>query len=305
LSIVALAFNLIYPFRMQPPAISLASEQVTHIGALRITNTLLATWLGMLFLVAVSWLATRRMQTVPRGLQNLVEWVIESLTHLVETVAGSHTPRIFPAAATLFLLIAACNWMGLLPGFLSIYIQEGEEHIPLLRSAATDLNLTLALAISSVALCQVFGIQASGVRGYLSRFANVRRFKAFWKGITGRGPHQGVGSVFYGLIDLFVGALELVGELTHILSFSFRLFGNVFAGEVLLGVMMFLVPCVAALPFLGLEVFVGLIQALVFAILSTAFFVQAMAHHDAETPAHDESLQPAPSEVTPAVCERA
>ena len=270
------------------PHISLAAEEVARLGPLKITNTLLASWVTMLVLIVIAFLGTRRMEMVPRGLQNVIEFVIESLYSFLRSILGERTGLAFPTIATLFLFILVSNWMGLLPGYLSITITRAAEHgheahaVHLLRSAATDLNTTLALAIGSVLMTQVYGIAVAGFPGYLLRFIKVERFAAFVHGLNGKGPRQGLGSLFYGFIDLIIGVLELFDEMTKVLSFSFRLFGNVFAGEVLLGVMIFLVPFVASLPFLGLELFVGFIQAFVFAVLTAAFIAQATAHHGAE-----------------------
>lgn len=306
--VAALALDLVYmvahPFGIHIPVphISLAAEEVTHVGPLKITNTLIASWVTMLVLIVVAFLGTRRMQMVPRGLQNVLEFVIETLYNLVRGTAGAHAALVFPTIATLFLFIIVSNWMGLLPGYLSIMVEKAAEHghevehIPLLRSANTDLNTTLALAISSVVMSQVYGIIVVGFPRYFLRFFNIRRYVAFFKGLSGRGPRQGFGSLFMGIIDLFIGILELFDEFTKIMSFGFRLFGNIFAGEVLLGVMVFLLPFVASLPFLGLELFVGFIQAFVFAVLSTAFIAQATAHHgeEAEAHAHAEHAAPQP-----------
>jgi F-type H+-transporting ATPase subunit a len=305
--LVAVTFNFFHPFDIQVPHISLAAEEVTRIGGLRITNTLIASWVTMLFLIVVSLLATRNMRDVPRGLQNLVELVIETLYSFFESIVGPRTALIFPTIATLFLFIVVSNWMGLLPGYLSITVERVAEQgealaheaghatrVQLLRSAATDLNTTLALAIGSVLMSQVYGVIVVGFPQYFLRFLGIQRYIAFFKGLAGRGPKAGVSSLLFGFIDLFIGALELFDEFTKVLSFSFRLFGNIFAGEVLLGVMVFLFPFVASLPFLGLELFVGFIQAFVFAVLTAAFTAQAMAHHGAEAEAHEEHVVPQP-----------
>ena len=323
--LVAMVFNFLTPFKPGLPHISLAAEEVTRVGPLRITNTLLASWVTMLVLIVISLLATRRMQMVPRGLQNIVEFAIETLYNLVEGTVGKRASLVFPTIATLFLFIFVSNWLGLLPGYLSIYVEhataQGEAvahaakevahaaeeaaHGPvraaILRSAATDLNTTLALALGSVFMSQVYGVIVIGFPRYFLRFVNIRRYIAFFKGLTGRGPRTGVGNLLFGFIDLFIGILELFDEFTKIMSFSFRLFGNIFAGEVLLGVMAFLVPFVASLPFLGLELFVGFIQAFVFAVLSTAFIAQATAHHGEEAVAHEEHPAPLPQAVSTAV----
>jgi F-type H+-transporting ATPase subunit a len=151
---------------------------------------------------------------------------------------------------------------------------------PMFRAATTDLNVTLALALVSVVLTQYFGLSALGI-GYLRKFINVGGFvKAFTKrgiGCVGR-----IAAFGMGIIDFFIGVVELISEIGKIISFSFRLFGNIFAGEVLLGVMAFLIPYLISLPFYGLELFVGFVQALVFMMLSVAFFIVATTSHGEE-----------------------
>lgn len=157
--------------------------------------------------------------------------------------------------------------------------EEAEGYIlaPMFRAATTDMNVTLALAIVSVALTQYFGLQALGL-GYFGKFIAVGGIvKAFTK--SGLGCAGRIGAFFMGVIDIFIGIVESISEIGKVVSFSFRLFGNIFAGEVLLGVMAFLIPYVVSLPFFGLELFVGLVQALVFMMLTVAFFVVATTGH--------------------------
>jgi F-type H+-transporting ATPase subunit a len=154
-----------------------------------------------------------------------------------------------------------------------------EQYIlaPMLRASSTDMNFTLALALISVALTQYFGITSLGL-GYLSKFIAVGGIvKAFTQ--RGVGCAGRIGGFFLGIIDLFIGIVESISEIGKVVSFSFRLFGNIFAGEVLLGVMAFLIPYIVSLPFFGLELFVGLVQALVFMMLTVAFFVVAVSGH--------------------------
>jgi F-type H+-transporting ATPase subunit a len=254
----------------------------------------------MIVLVVVSLLATRRIpkdlasasnaDLVPRGFQNLVELILDWFFSLVKDVAGPRATRFFPIVMTLFLFVLFSNWLGLLPGFGSIGLLEhphspniagfiargifltpeeavpGDEGwvlVPFLRAPSTDLNFTLALALVSVVLTQYFGIRALR-GGYLRRFFDTSGFKD---------------NAFVGIAQFFAGLLELIGEFTKIISFSFRLFGNIFAGEVLLVVIAFLLPYVASLPFYGLEVFVGFIQAVVFMMLTLVFFVTASTAH--------------------------
>jgi F-type H+-transporting ATPase subunit a len=161
---------------------------------------------------------------------------------------------------------------------------EGEAHgyvlAPMLRAATTDINVTLALAIVSVFMTQVYGVWGLGL-GYFGKFIAIGGIlKAFTK--PGLGCGGRIAQFFMGIIDLFIGIVETISEIGKVVSFSFRLFGNIFAGEVLLGVMAFLIPYLVSLPFYGLEIFVGLVQALVFMMLSVAFFVVAISHHGEE-----------------------
>lgn len=283
-------------FPVALPEIALPAEPILTLPVVgfSITNTLLATWLTMLILIVGSVFATRNLKVVPTGLQNLVEWGLEVLLNLVESVDERRGRQFFPLVATIFIFLLVSNWMGILPGFASVglvreahhggnqlqevsilgfnigLLQPGEvgEHetgwtvFSFLRSAATDLNTPLALALISVVMTQVVGVQAQGL-GYFSKFISLR------------GP--------MGPIDTIVGLLETVSELAKIVSFSFRLFGNVFAGEVLLAVMAFIVPYLVSVPFLGLEIFVGFMQAFVFAFLTLIFMHMATLGHGPES----------------------
>ncbi len=245
--------------------ISIAAEKLFGFGAFPITNSfLLAVSLGAL-LSGASFLFLRKLEDIPRGVQNAVESVFEALLGLVESVTQdkAQARKFFPLVATIFLFVLFSNWIGLLPGGGTVGVYGRHETIiPFLRSPSADLNMTLALSLISVFSIQLAGITVLGLRGYASKF-----FVAPWV------KPYGIGTA--------VGALELVGEFAKILSFSFRLFGNVFAGEVLLTVMLHLVPYAVPLPFLFLEAFVGLIQALVFAMLTLVFLKMATVGHEA------------------------
>lgn len=276
-ALLALAANFFNPFEIPSPQISLAAEQVLDIFGFPITNTMLATWLTMLVLIVVSILATRDMKMVPRGLQNVVEMIFEMFYSFVESMAGDRARQLFPMVATLFFFILISNWMGLLPGFGSIWIEVHHHHVHLLRSAATDLNTTLALAVVSVTFTQVFGFRVLGL-GFINRYFPVRGIVKALRPPSEGQPRRNPMDILTSILNLFPGMLEIFGELIKLVSFSFRLFGNIFAGEVLLVVMAFLVPYVASLPFMGLELFVGFIQALIFAVLTLAFSMAAVAH---------------------------
>jgi len=308
--------------KVPKPVVSLAAEPVLHIGSLTISNALLTSWIVMVVLIILALLATRNMpkdlerasnqELVPAGFQNFMEMVIEGIYNIAKSIGGSWTPKFFPIVATIFLFVLLSNWMGLLPGFGSIGVlesphaanvqgyeavgsiltgtpaeaaehseattghaegaaEEGHEYpgyvvVPFFRAPSTDLNFTLALGLISIALVQYFGVKALGP-GYFKKFFDVSGFK---KGL------------FDGIVGAFVGVLELISEFARILSFGFRLFGNIFAGEVLLGVMAFLIPYFVSLPFYGLELFVGFIQAAVFMMLTLVFFATATVGHGSE-----------------------
>jgi len=278
------------------PEISIPAEPILTLPVVgfAVTNTLLATWLTMLLLIVGSILVTRNLNMVPGGLQNLVEWGLGVLLGLAESVAGERGRKFFPLVATIFIFLLVSNWMGILPGFASVGLiheahggghqvqqvsalgvninllqaEEAGEHgtgytvFSFLRSAATDLNTPLALALVSVFMTQVVGVQAQGLR-YFSKFIS-----------------------FKDVLGLIVGPLEAVSELGKIISFTFRLFGNIFAGEVLLAVLAFIIPYLVSVPFMGLELFVGLMQAFVFAMLTLVFMSMATMGHGSEGEEH-------------------
>ena len=270
------------------PTISLAAEKIGSLAGFPITNSLLATWLVMVCLFLFAWGATRNVSLVPSGLQSMAELIVGGLYDFFSSVAGHHIKRFFPLVASIFLFIILANWMGLLPGFGTVgffhtkeiavvektatpeevknismegasgtetkAMKEETEFVPLLRGATADLNTTLALAVVAVLAIQYFGFSVLGIQ-YGSKFINFKD------------------PILFGL-----GILELVSEVSRIISFAFRLFGNIFAGEVLLAVMAFLMPFIVPLPFLMMELFVGFIQALVFSMLTAVFLNLAVSH---------------------------
>lgn len=247
--------------------IVLAPEIIGHIGFLPITNTMLVTWIVMIFLVSISYFATRKLVAIPSGLQNFFEMVIETGYDTVENLAHNKTKVFFPFVMTFFLFIITANWFGLFPGFGTITIDKvhGEEieHLPLLRSINSDLNTTLALALISAVITHFFALKYLGLGEYLKKWFS------------------------FNPIFMFVGLLELVSEITKVVSLSFRLFGNIFAGEVVLATVAtlsrftaFLVP----IPFYFLEIIVGFVQAAVFMMLTLVFMVLLSEKHTGESP---------------------
>ena len=274
------------------PEISLAAEEIPlpfNVPLLghSVPNTLPATWLTMLVLIVVAFFATRKMEMVPSGLQNVVEAIVEMFYGFIEGVAGAHQASIFfPLVATFFFFILISNWMGIFPGFGSVGVwaeHHGERVlVPFFRSANAHLSTTVALATISVGATQYFGFKLLGLP-FLGRYFTFKSASAKKEKPAASGFAALIGKV--GIFmergsNAFVGILELISEFIKIMSFSFRLFGNIFAGEVLLIVVSYLAAFLASLPFMALEIFVGLVQALIFSMLSLVFFMMATAHHD-------------------------
>lgn len=227
--------------------ISIKPEVLFQIGILNITNTILTTWITILLLVIISFIIKINLKAVPSRLQNILEVVVEFLLNIIDSVTGSRelSKKWFPLLATLFLFIVASNWLALLPGFGSMGLKHEGILVPLFRGVNTDLNTTIALAMIASVAVQISGFKHQGIN-YLKKFINLRSISGF-----------------------FVGILELLSEITKVISFTFRLFGNIFAGEVLLIVMTFLIWFPA--PFMALEIFVGFIQGLIFCMLTLIF----------------------------------
>ena len=266
------------------PDPQLPPETVFHLFGLPITNTILASWLSILVLVSVSYIITRRMKIVPGRLQVVLESTLGWLLKLCQDVAGEENGRrFFPLVCTLFLFVIANAWLSLLPGFGSIFITNAEgESVHLLRGANTDINLPLALALISFVFVEYWGIRSAGGIKYFGKFINFGRFLRAWTELIKGKFKAGMASLFNGAVDIFVGMLEGLSELVRIISFTFRLFGNMTGGEILLLMMLFLVPWVLAIPFYGLELLVGLVQALIFGGLTLVFATIAVTPHHVE-----------------------
>lgn len=236
--------------------ISLAAEELFRLGPLVVTNALLTSWIVVAVLCFLFIRLSASLKLIPTVKQLFVEIPIDMIYALCRSVAEEKASTFFPYIAVFFMFILFSNWSGLIPGVGTILVKNHEE-IPLFRAPTADLNLTFALAIVSVILIQYHGVKSLGIK-YFGKFFSLNPLHAF------------------------IGFLELISEFSKILSFSFRLFGNIFAGEVLLLVIAFLVRWLAPIPFYGLELFVGFIQALVFSMLTLVFFNIATAHQQEE-----------------------
>lgn len=342
LALVAGIFGFFF-LRGPTPHISIKPETLFSAGPVNFTNTLITSWITVAFILIIVFLATRRWELVPSGVQNFFEMVVEAFYNLVVGVAGEKEGRrFFPVVATIFFFILIANWLSLTPVFNAIGIavekvpvaedpahpeahtehltlfpmekfdlgplpvsyiglsspsklsadsihtdeagavadiehESGagkvvSEFLPVLRGVNTDINTPLAIAVVAFIAVEFWGITALGFGTYAGKFFNF--------GKLGRGiKSMNFMMIFEGGIDVFVGMLEGISELIRLVSFTFRLFGNMFAGEVVILMFTFLTPLLLTLPFYGLELFVGVIQAFIFSMLTLVFGIMAVAHH--------------------------
>lgn len=239
--------------------ISLAAEPIAHIGSVPITNTLVNTVFVDIILISLAIYVSKNVKLIPGKFQSILEMVMESFYNLTQQVAGKNTGQIFPWVMSFFLFILVANWSGLLPVISSIGVwhhgEHGNELIPLMRATSTDLNTTLALALISLVATHSMSVQTLGFKSYITRFFPLN------------------------LMGLYQGLLELVSEITKIVSFSFRLFGNIFVGEVMLASLTAAFAFLLPIPVVMYEFFVGAIQATIFALLTMAFMALFTTPH--------------------------
>jgi F-type H+-transporting ATPase subunit a len=262
------------------PSPELPAPVLFHILGLPITNSILAGWVTVVFLVVFSWAITRKMKLVPGRLQAAFEALIGWMYDFCRSIAGDENGRkFFPVVCTIFLFVLFNAWLSLIPGYGSIQVHIGGHEYELLRGSNTDVNTPLAIAMISFFFVAYYGLQSLGI-GWLRQYFN---FGPFFRAIgqTFRGKFSMM-DIFSGAVAIFVGGLELLSRFITIVSFTFRLFGNMTAGEILLGITAFLVPLVLAMPFYGLELLIGFIQALIFAGLTLVFVTMAVTPQEHE-----------------------
>ena len=263
-----------------------------------ITNTLFCTWITILLVIIVVYFGTRKRDLIPSGFQNFVEWGVEGILNLVVGVVGRDKARkFFPLVGTFFFFALFANLLDIMPGIDTIgwvnLTQAQAAHlspptsiflfgaysnkiVPWFRPPTTDLNVTFSMALISVVVTQIFGFVTLGARAHLGKYFKFKEL--FTHG-------------FQGPIEFFVGLVELVTEISRLLSFAFRLFGNIFAGSAVLAVFAFLVPALGDVLFIPFEIFVALVQALVFALLTLVFMEMATTseeHTETEHEAEEE-----------------
>ncbi len=238
--------------------LSFAPETIFHIGSFPVTNTFLDTLLVDALIISGVIYVSKIMNLVPNNLlQNLLEYIIEIFYGLTESISEHAAGKIFPYFMSFFLFILLINWSSLIPGVGTLGFYEKGKLIPLFRGSTSDLNMTLGLALISLVATHALSIKTVGIKNYLSRYFS------------------------FNPINLYVGILEIVSEITKVVSLSFRLFGNIFAGEVVLVTISSIFAFVVPLPFLMLEIIVGLVQALVFSMLTmVGMAILTTAHNE-------------------------
>lgn len=259
---------------------TLYAEPVIHHESFPITNALVTSWATVLVIILIAVLLRLSIKKIPGKFQSAFEVLIDGAMNLINQVTGDKviSKKVFPIAISIFFFILISNWIGLLPLMGLGVVEHGTTFVPFLRAGTADLNTTIALAITSVIGANIFGIFTIGAWKMLNKYINLKVLGSIFTKIR-KDPV----TILVAPITFAVGIIEIVGEGAKVASLSLRLFGNVFAGEVLLASMTAMVAYFVPIPFLLLEVFVGIIQAFIFSILTVVYFTIAAQDHD-----HDE-----------------
>ncbi len=257
-----------------PPQPELPAEK--PFASLFITNTMIASWISILVLFGLFFAATRKMKLIPGGLQNLVEFFCEVAINFINDVAGKKWGKLFfPVCFTIFLFVLTNAWIDLIPGFGTIKMNG----LPLLRNANSDINVPLMLAAVSFCFVEYQGFKAKG-SSYLKKFFNFGLLACGFRQLFSGRFKNGIKDTFMGTVAVFAGFIEGISELIRVISFTFRLFGNMMAGTIVVMVMIYLVPWVIPSLFYGLEALLGFVQALIFAGLTLGFLTMAVTSEE-------------------------
>ncbi len=258
----------------------LVAEPIFHLGSFPVTNAYINSSIAVMLFIVIGLFLRNKTADIPRGLQNFGEAVLEFMLSYVDQVTHNRRKslRFLPIVGGLFLFILISNWMGLIPGTGTIgrwLLVHGEmELVPLFRPANTDLNMTLAMAVFAVMISHVLGVVGIGLFKYSNKFVKLGDL---WHSLR-----KGGVSIMVAVIEFGVGLIEIFSEVAKMVSLSLRLFGNIFAGEVLLTVLAGLIAYFVPLPFMFLELLVGFIQAIVFSMLTLVYLTVATAEVPAE-----------------------
>lgn len=254
------------------------AEPIFKIGNFQITNSLFSSLLVTIFLVVTFIFVRGKIKQVPKGIQNFFEMILEGGLNFADTITRDRksSERLLPVVLALFLFILLNNWFGLLPiiGTIGFYeMHEGHQvFIPFFRGGTADLNMTLALALFAVIFSHLMGVFTIGAWKHFNKFINIETFLEIPKKFK-----KDKSVLFINPVKFFVGFMEIVGELAKIMSLSLRLFGNIFAGEVLLASMATILAFLLPVPFFFLEVLVGVVQATVFSVLTLVFLSMSVS----------------------------
>ncbi|MBP6911676.1 MAG: F0F1 ATP synthase subunit A [Candidatus Pacebacteria bacterium] len=272
---------------------TLFAEPLLYVHGFPITNSLVTSWVAVLIIVLFAFVLKRNLKEIPEKLQNVFEVIVEGALDLADQVTNNRalTLKVFPVSMAIFLFVLINNWLGILPGGGSIgqVVVHNNENmlVPFLRGGTADVNTTLALAVIAVIGANIFGIMTIGGWKMFNKFINIQIMGSIFTKVK-KDPTI----LIVAPITFFVGILEIIGEFAKIASLSFRLFGNVFAGEVLLASMATLIAYAVPVPFLFLEILVGVIQALIFSMLTLVYFTIAAQDHSEHEDEHKQGTIP-------------
>lgn len=271
--------------------ITLFAEPIFNFGNFSVTNALITSWFSVLVIILLAVLLRAKLKNVPGKLQSLFEIVVDGALNMCDQVTNNRalSMKIFPIAISVFFFILINNWLGLLPvGGFGILERgsEGLSFVPFLRGGTADVNTTIALAVMAVIGANIFGIFSIGIWKTFNKYVNLKALGEIFTKVR-KEPTV----IIVAPITFFVGLIEIIGEFAKVASLSFRLFGNVFAGEVLLASMAALIAYIVPIPFLFLEILVGVIQALIFSMLLVVYFtIGATDHDEHEHEEHKENI---------------
>jgi F-type H+-transporting ATPase subunit a len=273
--------------------VTLFAEPIYHFKNFSVTNALFTSWIVVIIIAIIAFALRSKLREIPGKMQNIFEIITDGALGLCDQVTNDRalSLKIFPIAISVFFFILINNWLGITPlgGFGLIETGEhGKAFIPFLRGGTADINMTLALAVMAVIGANVFGILSIGIWKTLNKYVNLKVLGQIFTKIR-KNPMI----IVIAPITFFVGLIEIIGEVAKVASLSFRLFGNVLAGEVLLASISALAPYAAPIPFLFLEILVGVIQALIFSILLVVYFTIGASDHDEHEESHEHKAVPA------------
>lgn len=268
--------------------VTIFAEPIFQVGDFTITNSLLTSWLAVLVVIIFSLILRMKLSKIPGKMQHIFEIVLDGALSLCDQVTNDRkiSNKIFPFVFSVFIFILINNWIGITPiigsmGFTALH--EGHlTFIPLFRGGTADINTTLTLGILAVIGSNIFGIVTLGAWKTLNKYVKLQELGSIFTKVR-----KDPSILVVAPISFFVGIIEFIGEIAKIASLSFRLFGNIFAGEVLLTSMAAIFAFVLPTPFLFLEVFIGLIQALIFSLLSAVYFTIAAQDHSEHEEEHE------------------